>query len=61
MASEPYKRSSTSLGAIARAEQQDVSQPTANCKAERDDIQHRLVTLTRRQCEVLGHVVAGRH
>ena len=46
------------IGAIARAEQQDAAQRQR--QGERDDVQHRLATLTPRQREVLGHVVAGR-
>jgi FixJ family two-component response regulator len=46
------------LGAIARAEEQDIKSRQA--QAELAGVQARVATLTPREHEVLGHVVAGR-
>jgi FixJ family two-component response regulator len=46
------------LGAIAGAEEQDIKSRQA--RAELAGVQARIATLTPREREVLGHVVAGR-
>jgi FixJ family two-component response regulator len=46
------------LGAIARAEEQDIKSRQA--RAELAAVQARIATLTPRERQVLGHVVAGR-